>query len=469
METDANRINISGRQRMLCQKIAKTASNIYTSKTNVEVKENFDELISAKNLLKIQQEGLIYGSESLNLPANNSETLKVMYRNVDHSYQNILKAVSQIEWFVKSSPYNRNSISTSVEIIQENENIFLEQTDKIVSQYEKEAEEKQRNLRILEIAILLAALLVLIIEWRLVFKPTQKTITAAYNEIERNEQYLSMLFDTVPTVTLVFDAITLKVTKYNNVAVKLLREWLNINLDTETEFNDLFKGYEENENMNVKLLNEIVQNGGFSNLEMKLSDKKTILISAKKVKVENRYQYFIVISDITVIKHAATIDSVTQMLNRRSGIEHAEYLFNKLTSSNRALTIGFIDIDGLKSVNDTFGHLEGDFYINTVARTVLESVDNKFKCMRYGGDEILLMGTDIDVDESRRVLEEIEIKLQRFGNSSKKPYEFSISYGISVSNNRTYRDVKDLIEEADDAMYTFKKAKKLVKKLELQV
>ncbi|MDF2535186.1 MAG: diguanylate cyclase protein [Bacillales bacterium] len=469
METDANIIKISGHQRMLSQKIAKAATSIYMSNSDVEAHESLEELIAARDLLKKQQEGLINGSTKLNLPVQTGEKINKLYKTVDESYQLILKSVGEIENIGKNTQFDKEEIYQSVLTIQTNEKSFLEQTDKIVSQFEEQNEANQLKLRIIEVVILIVALSVLAFVWKYVFKSTQKKIEEAYKEIESNEQYLSLLFDTVPTVTLIFDAFTLKVIKYNSVAVKLLKEWLDIDLNTETSFHDLFKGIEESENMNIKILSEILTNDGFSNLEVKICDKKTILMSAKKVQVKDQQQHFIVFSDISFIKHAATIDSVTQMLNRRSGLEHAEFLFNRLNSTRQALTICFLDIDGLKTVNDTFGHHEGDCYIKTVAKTVLETAGDKFKCMRYGGDEILLMGIDMDVLESKKVLEEIESKLQKFSMESTKPYEYSISYGISSSKRKIYRDVKDLIEEADDYMYEQKKAKKLTKKLELQV
>ncbi len=113
----------------------------------------------------------------------------------------------------------------------------------------------------------------------------------------------------------------------------------------------------------------------------------------------------------------------------------------------------FIDLDGLKTVNDTIGHEEGDNYIKSVAeiigRTFVGDVIS-----RIGGDEFLIVG---DV-EKPNIKDRIENCYEQVANLNFS-YETSISYGyIQVGKDNTLSPDK-LIEQADNAMYEFKRSR----------
>ncbi len=111
----------------------------------------------------------------------------------------------------------------------------------------------------------------------------------------------------------------------------------------------------------------------------------------------------------------------------------------------------FIDLDGLKTVNDTFGHEEGDIYIKLAADFIKESFAED-TISRIGGDEFLIIGNS----KSLPIKNKVEKCYQNILGLN-KVYETSISYGfIEVDENNTLSH-DELIERADKEMYSFKK------------
>lgn len=151
--------------------------------------------------------------------------------------------------------------------------------------------------------------------------------------------------------------------------------------------------------------------------------------------------------DIDSLWYIAYTDILTgcsnrQLLEKRL-VEYAKY--------GGEITLGFVDLNGLKIVNDQYGHLEGDTYLIKVAKVVLSALeDSHMDLFRYGGDEfILLSNTDCE-EEMRRILHRVNEQLIE----EKQMYHMSISYGIVQGDSNRYQD---LLRDADEEMYQYKK------------
>ena len=164
---DANVINIAGRQRMLSQKIAKTANAVQVESGQeiapaAEVQESealqsaLDELTAALALFKKSHEGLQVGDAELNLLGNNSEQVTAMFADIEPQYQLITTAVQAL---LASAPLlNRDAVQT----IQTHEDAFLKGMNEIVGQYEQEATARVRRLQRSQQILLLLTLLALL-------------------------------------------------------------------------------------------------------------------------------------------------------------------------------------------------------------------------------------------------------------------------------------------------------------------
>ncbi|OGO79479.1 MAG: hypothetical protein A2Y23_07170 [Clostridiales bacterium GWB2_37_7] len=175
-----------------------------------------------------------------------------------------------------------------------------------------------------------------------------------------------------------------------------------------------------------------------------------------------------VVRDITEIKEAqkklqiyATMDILTGTLNRRAGLVILEKQIQLCKRNNWDLTICYIDVDGLKEVNDTHGHQEGDDYILFITNVLKEIIRESDGLCRLGGDEFLLMLPECDIPEAELVLKRIVKALDEYNESKLKPYKTSFSYGLVKYDFAEQPKIGSLIAKADMEMYKQKNKKKM--------
>lgn len=131
-----------------------------------------------------------------------------------------------------------------------------------------------------------------------------------------------------------------------------------------------------------------------------------------------------------------------QLLNKRLE-EYAGY--------GGSVTLAFIDVNGLKTINDQYGHMEGDNYLFSVSKILLKVIGNRnIDLFRYGGDEFVMMSNTCCEEEITRLLEAANELLKK---DDKTPYTSSISYGVVYGECMDYQK---LIKTADDIMYKHK-------------
>lgn len=153
-------------------------------------------------------------------------------------------------------------------------------------------------------------------------------------------------------------------------------------------------------------------------------------------------------------------DEMTGAYNRRgmdvilpqmlSNAKEGDYLF-----------VGVVDMDGLKYVNDTFGHTEGDFAIKQVHKALLMATNPEEICVRAGGDEFYLFGvgqyTDADVNKHQ---EDFQAYLDKVNETAGKPYLIGASIGIELALIDDSLEVESVINAADVKMYASKVLRK---------
>ena len=215
------------------------------------------------------------------------------------------------------------------------------------------------------------------------------------------------------------------------------------------------------------IFQKIKTEGNFKNKEInfKINDyeKTVLLISACKLSFEEQDTILVGFIDITVQKKSAeelhvqaTIDEMTQILNKRAGLA---LLTEKIINKEQFVVV-FIDIDGLKLVNDTFGHQEGDNYIKTVVQKMKESLSENDFLFRYGGDEfIMVVNAEGEINSNQRA-EGILKKINNITQEEQKPYKMLISYGIAKYDNTSSETAEEILARADAQMYINKRINK---------
>lgn len=151
------------------------------------------------------------------------------------------------------------------------------------------------------------------------------------------------------------------------------------------------------------------------------------------------------------------IDTLTGLRNRRGfEIEYQQLLADR--TSEEPLTVMLVDLDGLKYINDNFGHKEGDFAIAKVAQVMMDVCPKGALFTRFGGDEMLAVCPgEWDADKLKADFYEF---LQKFNDSSEKEYAVLASMGVYHTQAEDDLSFESIIENADVLMYMEKSRRK---------
>ncbi|MPN32347.1 Cyclic di-GMP phosphodiesterase PdeR [bioreactor metagenome] len=161
----------------------------------------------------------------------------------------------------------------------------------------------------------------------------------------------------------------------------------------------------------------------------------------------------VVINYVFLVHSQTKIDSLTGLGNRIAYNDHIAILGRK---SNVVLAVINIDLDEFKSINDTYGHHEGDQVLKVFARQLENVFEENGVSIRLGGDEFMVL-----VYENQREILEKHIKtlnhnIKEYNETSNLPYGIKFSYGMAILDH-TYHSVQELIQHSDKLMYEAKK------------
>jgi diguanylate cyclase (GGDEF)-like protein len=164
-------------------------------------------------------------------------------------------------------------------------------------------------------------------------------------------------------------------------------------------------------------------------------------------------QVICILRDVTELKrrqneieYMSYHDYLTDMYNRRFFEIESERLDN---DRNFPISIVVIDINGLKLVNDAFGHLEGDQLIKTVAYSIKEECRSDEIVARIGGDEFILLLPKTSEEDANKIMDRINTTIEEIDN---KKYTISIAFGLATKDSTT-QILKDMITKAEEKMY----------------
>jgi diguanylate cyclase (GGDEF)-like protein/PAS domain S-box-containing protein len=178
------------------------------------------------------------------------------------------------------------------------------------------------------------------------------------------------------------------------------------------------------------------------------NDEKAILCGVTDIseikKMENQ-----------LIEHAST-DPLTGVINRRKGLEILEDVVVLAKEGKLSFILCFVDINGLKIVNDKYGHNEGDFLITTICNVIKDKISSEDILFRHGGDEFIILFKGKSIYEVKIICDKIKDKLQDLNNKGIKPYPIGISFGLYEYDKNKSITVKQIIEIADKEMYKSK-------------
>lgn len=154
------------------------------------------------------------------------------------------------------------------------------------------------------------------------------------------------------------------------------------------------------------------------------------------------------------------IDDLTGLNNRRGFLSLGGHHLKLACRTGKLFTLAFVDLDGLKRINDTFGHQEGNHAIVDASNILKHCFRQSDILARLGGDEFAALITDTTTNSAETIDHRIQQKVAALNASPGRRYDLSLSIGM-VTADATQQpiDLQQLLSRADALMYEEKRSK----------
>lgn len=154
------------------------------------------------------------------------------------------------------------------------------------------------------------------------------------------------------------------------------------------------------------------------------------------------------------------LDSLTGLYNRFGLIRYTGESFLRCVEQENSFMVLFADLDGLKQINDKFGHDNGDTAITAAAHALRGACRGGEICARVGGDEFVVYAENYTDEDAAAYCRKLEELLAENNKDAARGYQISASYGYDVVFPKAGDTVDQYIDLADDKMYLNKKKKR---------
>ena len=156
----------------------------------------------------------------------------------------------------------------------------------------------------------------------------------------------------------------------------------------------------------------------------------------------------------------ALTDELTGLHNRRGFTALAEQQLKLARRSHTPLCIAFVDLDGMKAINDRFGHAVGDDALKDTADLLRTSFRDADVLARIGGDEFVVLAIGADEKTMQRLQERLFAAVAKTNREPQQPYALSLSLGVVACDVESGATLDQMIEQADQRMYLAKGEKR---------
>ena len=157
------------------------------------------------------------------------------------------------------------------------------------------------------------------------------------------------------------------------------------------------------------------------------------------------------------LQRLAGRDPLTGLLNRYRFEQRLHGMFTRSKRSDRPFSIVMIDIDDFKQINDTHGHVVGDHVLKQLAQVLRAKTRKGDIQVRYGGEEFVVALPGAELSDathlSNRICQEIAKLVFCNGAST---FSVTVSVGVATSSAKGYTHWKQMLEDADHALYQAK-------------
>ena len=158
----------------------------------------------------------------------------------------------------------------------------------------------------------------------------------------------------------------------------------------------------------------------------------------------------------------ATYDEMTGIYNRRAGIERLDQEIESAIANKFKFSICFMDINGLKEVNDNLGHAKGDELILDTIEIIEKNINEDDYVIRLGGDEFLVCRPNQSYKDAMEGWDKIAKDIDKYNATSGKEFIISVSIGVEELPKDYKISTDDIIKKADEKMYQNKREIKTI-------
>ena len=149
------------------------------------------------------------------------------------------------------------------------------------------------------------------------------------------------------------------------------------------------------------------------------------------------------------------LDGLTGVWTRAS----FDYYISQRIKNDDGFGVIFMDIDGLKNINDEFGHIEGDNAIKSAVNLIAGILRKTDVIARWGGDEFVIMLDNVSEKSMEEILERLNSTFHQYNEENKKEYKLECSFGADLFN-KSFSSIEQFLNHVDTLMYCNKNMKK---------
>lgn len=180
-------------------------------------------------------------------------------------------------------------------------------------------------------------------------------------------------------------------------------------------------------------------------------------LKAFPLQIGEKFEGYIIIVDDTTERRElqnqllkySDVDSLTGIYSRNMGLRFLENEIKFIESSDKKLSICYIDLDGLKQINSSYGLNEGDEYIKISVNIFKDSIRENDVICRLGSSEFLLILNDCTKFQGEEIWKRVNEKMNRFNRGKIKKYNISGFHGIVEYDNMVYSKIDEFLNAAD--------------------
>lgn len=149
----------------------------------------------------------------------------------------------------------------------------------------------------------------------------------------------------------------------------------------------------------------------------------------------------------------ATLDDLTQISNRRGFISLAQKSLEICSRQAVPASLIFFDLNGFKTINDTFGHAEGDKALVIFANQIISTFRESDVFARLGGDEFAVLLTNTSIEPVEDIITRFHQSIEKYNKDTDCEYNISFSHGIVTIDYEKDYSIDALLNQADFLMY----------------